>query len=304
MARPRWRTALAAVAAACVALLGLLAVACGPVGRPSADDAPSDSGSGAAAAPRRLVSLSPNVTEILFRLGVGDRVVGVDDYSDHPPEAREKPRLGGYLDPDLERLVSLAPDLVILLAAQGGLAAKLEALGLDVLQVDNQDLADVAASMRTLGEAVGEPRRGRELARAFEAALAPRELPAPPGRVMVVAGRAPGSPGEMLVAGPDSYPYELVSRLGADNVFSDLGSRYATVGAEEVVARAPATVVELRADRLDDAAKRALAADWRDLLGGGVRVVVVDGPEVLIPGPRLPEVYDRLAAGLTAAETP
>jgi iron complex transport system substrate-binding protein len=296
MARPRWRTALAAVAAACTAVLctAVLCTACGAADRPAAESE--------TAVPRRLVSLSPNVTEIFFALGVGDRLVGVDDYSDYPPAARSKVRLGGYLDPDLERLVSLTPDLVVLLQAQGRLAAELEDLGLDVLQVDNQDLEDVADSMRALGAAVGAAARGRELARRFEDGLAPRELPRPPGRLMVVAGRAPGRTGEMLVAGPDSYPHELVSRLGAANVFADLGSRYATVSAEEVVARAPRTVVELRGERLDESARRALAAEWHDLLGDGVRVVTLDGPEVLIPGPRLPEVYDRLAAALAAAE--
>ena len=292
MNQRRRRTVLAAVAVAvCLACGGERGVPTPAAGAGAPTDAGPD-------APQRLVSLSPNVTEILFALGLGDRVVGVDDYSLYPPETAGLTRLGGYLDPDLEGIVALAPDLAVLLAAQGELAADLEALGVATLRVDNQDLADVEASMIALGGRLGVPARGRELARRFRDALAPRPLPGAPRRLMIVAGRAPGRLGEVLVAGPESYPYELASRLGADNVFADLGDRYATVGAEEIVARAPAVVVELAAERLDEAAKQALAAEWRGLLGGEVEVAVLDGPETLVPGPRLPSVYRRLEAAL------
>ncbi|HMB52124.1 MAG TPA: helical backbone metal receptor [Thermoanaerobaculia bacterium] len=289
------RTVLAAVAVA-----SCLALACGGPGGVSEEAAPAtDSYTGSSTdAPQRVVSLSPNVTEILFALGVGDRVVGVDDYSTHPPETAGLTRLGGYLDPDLEGIVALDPDLAVLLAAQGELADDLEALGVPTLRVDNQDLEDVEASMVTLGERLGVPQAGRELAAGFAAALAPRPLPGPPRRVMIVAGRTPGRLGEVLVAGPDSYPYELAGRLGADNVFADLGNRYATVGAEEIVARAPGVVVEMAPERLDAAAKEARAEEWRELLGPEVVVAVLDGPETLVPGPRLPSVYDRLEAAL------
>lgn len=283
------------------ALLAAWAVACGggAPGGSSAGDG-SVSGDPASDVPQRIVSMSPNVTEILFALGLGERVVGVDDFSNHPPEAAAKPRVGGFVDPDLERIVSLRPDLAVMLEAQAELAEELERLGIDALLVDNQGLADVAASIRTIGRRAGVPERGEELARDFAAGLAPRprtgEGPTP--RVMIAVGRSPGSTGEVMVAGPRSYPFEMVQRLGAENVFADLERRYVTVGAEEVVARAPDFVLELHWRELPPEAEAAMAEEWRRLLGGGVSVAVVDGPEVMVPGPRLPAVYDRMEAAL------
>lgn len=251
-------------------------------------------------APQRIVSMSPNVTEILFALGLGERVVGVDDFSNYPEGAAAKPRLGGFVDPDLERLVALQPDLAVLLEAQAELGEELKRLGIEVLLVDNQDLADVEASMVAVAQRTGIPRRGEELARAFATGLAPRPLPA--GRValrlMIAVGRTPGSTGEVMVAGPDSYPFEMAQRLGAENVFADLESRYVTVGAEEVVARAPDRVLELHWRQLGEAQKASMAEEWQRLLGSDVAVSVVDGPEVMVPGPRLPQVYDRMEAAL------
>lgn len=295
MVRSPVRTTGVAVATCCVALLacGSLLPGCGGAGGEAVENAGSTSDPAA----RRIVSLSPNVTEILYALDLGERVVGVDDFSDHPPAARDKPRVGGYLDPDLEKIVSLHPDLAVVLEAQGELAAELEALGVPVLVVDNQDLADVESSMVELAARAGVGSRGEELARRFRAALAPRQLPRQ-RRVMIVVGRGPGRSGEVLVAGPDSFPHELVSRLGAENVFSDLGRRYATVGAEEVLARRPEVVLDLHHEKLPAEAEAAMAAEWRDLLGEGVEVAVIDGPETVIPGPRLPRLYDRLEAAL------
>lgn len=283
------------------ALLAAWAVACGG-GGPAESSAGDTSAPGDAAsnAPQRIVSMSPNLTEILFALGLGERVVGVDDFSNHPPQAAAKPRLGGFVDPDLERLVSLQPDLAVLLEAQAELAEELERLGIEALLVDNQDLADVEASIRTIGRRAGVPDRGEELARDFAAGLAPRpwDGEAPPPRVMIAVGRSPGSTGEVMVAGPRSYPFEMVQRLGADNVFADLERRYVTVGAEEVVARAPDFVLELHWRELTPETEAAMAQEWRRLLGDEVGVAVVDGPEVMVPGPRLPAVYDRMEAAL------
>ena len=296
---------LAAFLATLLATLLTGAAACGGGAPGDSSSAPPTAGDAAAegeatAPPQRIVSMSPNVTEILFALGLGERVVGVDDFSNHPPEAAAKPRLGGFVDPDLERIVSLEPNLAVMLEAQGELAEELERLGIEALLVDNQDLADVEASIRAVARRAGVPERGEELARDFAAGLAPRSRAGggPPPRVMIAVGRSPGSTGEVMVAGPGSYPFEMVQRLGAENVFADLDRRYVTVGAEEVVARAPDFVLELHWRELTAESEAAMAEEWRRLLGEEVGVAVVDGPEVMVPGPRLPAVYDRMEAAL------
>ena len=184
-----------------------------------------------------------------------------------------------------------------MLDSQAELGGQLRGLGIEVLLVDNQDLEDVAKSMVAIGERAGVAARGEALARRFREALAPRPV-AGGERVLIAVGRTAGRSGDVLVAGPDSYPAEMVERLGAVNVFADLGRRYATVSAEEVVARAPRRVIELDYRRLDDAAKAVIVDEWRRLLGPEVAVSVIDGPEVVVPGPRLPQVYRRLEAAL------
>lgn len=282
--RPLWSAGVAAFLAA-----ALLVAGCAGTG--------GDADAASPAPARRIVSLSPNVTEILYALDLGDRVVGVDDFSNYPPAARNKPRVGGYMDPDLEKIVALHPDLAVVLEAQGELAAELRQLGVPVLVVDNQDLADVERSMRRIAERAGVGRRGEELANRFRSALAPRPLPRE-RRVMIAVGRGPGHTADVLVAGPGSFPHELASRLGAENVFADLGRRYATVGAEEVVARHPEVIVDLYYEGLPAETREAMAEDWHDLLGPDVEVAVIDGPETVIPGPRLPQLYRRLETAL------
>ena len=283
MSTPARGFALAGATLACAALAG--AAACG--------GPPPDAGE-ARAAPRRIVSFSPNVSEILYALGLGDRVVGVDDWSAVPPGAPEPARLGGFLDPDLERTVALAPDLAVLLESQGQVAGELERLGIEVLRVDNQSLADVERSIEAVAGRAGAPEAGRRLLAELRRGLAPRPV-ARGRRVLLAVGTRPGSLGEVFVAGPASFHGELLARLGAENVFADLAQPYASVAAEELLGRGPEVVVELHGAELDEALRAELVAAWRDLLGPAVEIAVVAGDDVLIPGPRLPRLYRRLA---------
>ncbi len=282
-------------AAAAVAAAALLAAGCGPgTGAPPADPRPGAVAPGAA---RRLVSLSPNVTEIFVALGLADRLVGVDDAS-RLPAGRSAVRLGGFYSPDLELLVELHPDLVVLLAGQAGTADRLRALGIPVLAVRNQSLADVEASVRAVARRAGAPAAGDALAARLRRDLAPRPV-AHGRRVVLAVSSRPGALGQVLVAGPQSFHGELLSRLGGVNAFPDLPSAYATVAVEEVLARHPGEVVELQGEPLDDATRRALAAAWRRLAGPDVEIEVLDGADVLIPGPHLPRLYRRLAEALS-----
>jgi iron complex transport system substrate-binding protein len=247
--------------------------------------------------PRRIVSFSPNVSEILYALGLGDRVVGVDDWSAVPPGAPVPERLGGFVDPDLERAVALAPDLAVLLVSQSGIAEELELLGIEILRVDNQSLADVESSVAAVAGRAGVPEAGRRLLAELRRGLEPRPV-ARGRRVLLAVGTRPGSLGEIFVAGPASFHGELLARLGAENVFADLTRPYAPVAAEEVVGRSPGVVVELHGGEIDDTLRGQLTAAWQDLLGPEVEVVIIDGDDVLIPGPRLPRLYRRLAEAL------
>ena len=274
-----------------VALLGL-ASACGGV-----DEERAPSGS------RRIVSLAPSITETVFALGLGERLVGVDDYSNWPPaETAALPRLGGLFDPNLEAIAALEPELIILLPSQREVGERLAALGVEVLEVPSDSLADVQAAATAIAERCGVPEAGRGLVGRLERELAPAPLAGAPATALVV-GRQPGQLATVLVAAPGTHFDELLARLEVINVFADAGQPYPQVGLESFVVRRPRAVVELQGEPLSPAERQRLRADWLTAPGLALDdrcVTVIDGYEVLTPGPRLATVYARLRRALEA----
>jgi iron complex transport system substrate-binding protein len=271
----------------------------------------------AAKVPQRLISLAPSVTETLFALGLGDRVVGVGDYTFWPAEALRKPRVGGLINPNLERITSLRPDLAVLLPSERDIGTKLAPLGVAALIVHNESLADIETSFRTIASRCGVVEAGERLAARFHAELLPH--PAATGaagvsgavgapKVLMVVERQAGRLGELYVAGPGTYLDELLGRLGGENVFSDAPNLYPQASLEEIVARKPDLIFELRSDSPDEAARRALVADWQPLATVPAvregRIRVIAGNFTLIPGPRLPQLYRAMAAALDQPSPP
>lgn len=247
---------------------------------------------------RRIIALTPSLVEALFALGLGDRVVAVGDYTRWPAEAVRKPHVGGLFNPNLERIVSLRPDLAVLLPSEKDLGAKLRPLGIDVLIVPDESLADVERSFHTIAERCGVPAAGDRLAAEWRAGLALPPLPPPPLEVMISVGRPTGRLGEIVVAGRGTYLDELLGRLHAVNAFADSPTLYPQISVEEIVARKPDVILELRADPQTPAQAAALVRDWQPLSqvpavrNGGVAVLA--GTHVLIPGPRIPQFYREM----------
>ncbi len=277
------------------ALLLPVVVGCG--GPPGAGDP-----TGATAGARRLVTLAPSITETVFALGLGERVVGVDEYSKWPPETAALPTLGGLFDPNLEAIAALEPDLAILLPSQRDLGERLAGLGIEVLEVPSDTLADVESAAAVIAERCGVPAAGGRLVARLRRELAPAPLANAPPTALVV-GRQPGQLATVLVAAPGTYIDELLARLEAVNVFADAGQPYPQVGLESFVGRRPRALVELQGEPLSEAQRQRLRADW--LAAPGLElaeecVSVIDGSAVLTPGPRLAEIYQRLRAALEA----
>jgi iron complex transport system substrate-binding protein len=267
--------------------------------------------------PQRIVSLAPSLTETLFALGLGPRVVGVGDYDHFPPEARSRPHLGGLFNPNLERMVALKPDLAVLLPSQNDLGDKLGRLGVASLVVRNESLADVENGFRTIADRCGVPETGRRLAADLHRDLAsrpplkpgekPREKPGEkPLQVVLSVGRQAGRLTDLLVAGPGTFYDELLSRLGARNAFADAPVRYPQVALEEVLTRRPDVILEIREDLPSPEVARQLTSDWWGLpqlqAASRARVFVLAGDYVVVPGPRLPRLYREMGAVLDAAD--
>ena len=249
----------------------------------------------------RILTLAPSVAEIAFSLGLGERVVGVGDYCRWPPEIADKPRVGGLFNPNLEAMVSLRPQLAILLPSEGDLGSQLSRLGVEILTVRSETIADLEESITAIAQRCGVEARGRQLVGELEAALAPRAV-GEGMSVLISVGRGAGSLSELRVAGPDTFLSELILRLGARNAFGDLAISYPMVSLEEVLARSPDVIFELSALEASPGAQQELRHDWLAFpqieASRAGRIYVFSGDFTVVPGPRLPRLYGDMARAL------
>jgi iron complex transport system substrate-binding protein len=248
----------------------------------------------AAGSPRRVVTLAPNLAEIVFALGAGDRLVGVSEYSDYPEAARAIPRVGG-LQVDAEKVAALRPDLVLAVAegnAQSSVHA-LEAAGLPVTVTPSGSLDAVLASIRLVGDRLGLSAEGRALADALA-----RRRDAVRRRV---AGRAP--PRTLLLVWPDppqaaggqTFLNDVLVEAGARNLVAD--RRGWPVLSKEWIATAPVELLVVpESAQTREAWDRAFASG--SLSTGPVaraRRVVLDESALTRPGPRVFDMLEKLS---------
>ena len=190
------------------------------------------------AAPQRIVSLAPSLTETVFALELGNRLAGVTDFCDYPPEALTRPRVGGPINPNLEQIVSLHPDVVLATRAMNRreTVEALERLGIPVYATDARTVDDVIASTRRLGRVLGAQARGDSLAAGMEqrlAELARRLAGRPPRRVFFVVWTDP-----IISTGPHTFLADALHRAGAESVVT-VAQDWPQISIEEVLRQNP-----------------------------------------------------------------
>jgi len=259
-----------------------------------------------AAFPQRIVSTAPSITEMLYALGLGDKVVGVTKYCRYPPEARLKPKIGDYTSPNLEAIAALRPDLVIIQTNPIHLAEKLAALHLKSLEVNQDKIADVYHSIQVVGGATGAQAAAAKLTQSIQEKLAAVQKHAaglPKTRVMFVIGRSPNRLDGLIVVGSASYLNEIIDLAGGENVFRDTRAAYPSVGLEEVLARNPQVVVDMgdMSDTVDvtEQHKREVVNLWQRLSTLDAvkqhRVYAVASDIFVVPGPRVVNAAEEFA---------
>jgi iron complex transport system substrate-binding protein len=247
---------------------------------------------------QRIVSTAPSITELLYALGLGDRVVGVDRYSRYPVEALRKPKIGDYANPNLEAIAALRPDLVIIPTNPVKLGDRLGLLRLKVLELDQESIAKLYDSFRIVGQAAGATAQAAKLTSTVQAQLdniRARAAPLKKTRMMFVVGRTPNRLDGLIVVGQASYLNEIIALAGGDNVFRDAVASYPGVSLEEVLARNPDVIVDMgdMADTVGvtDAHKREVTSLWERLASVNAvkqhRVHAVASDIYVVPGPRV-----------------
>jgi iron complex transport system substrate-binding protein len=262
--------------------------------------APDNAGS--AGPPQRIVCASPSATEIVFALGCVDRVVGVSDYTVYPPEAKAKERIGGWMNPNRERLLALKPDIIVTQGNHEKLAAFADEYGIRFLSVKVQALADICAAIDTVGRALGNPDRAKALTEGIRGAVqSVREKVAgrPPKRVLLLLARSPGSLSGMGTVGPGTFLEEMIRAAGGVSVFADAKGGYPQVSKESILVRSPEVILELHPGGLTEETTTQLRADWEEFkqlsaVRNG-RVHFLTNDFLLIPGPRVALIAERLA---------
>jgi iron complex transport system substrate-binding protein len=250
------------------------------------------------AEPQRIVSTAPSITELLYALGLGNRVVGVTRFCRYPPEAQLKPKIGDYTSPNLEAIASLRPDLVIIQTNPVHLADRLGKLKLRVLEINQDNIAAIDKSIHDVGAVTGTEGVAAQLSASIREGLEKiraRASGLPRVRMMFVIGRSPNRLDGLVVAGRASYLNEVIDVAGGENVFRDALAGYPEVSLEEVMARNPEVIVDM-GDMSDTVGvteehKRNVIALWNRVPNLAAvkqhRVFAVASDIFVVPGPRV-----------------
>ena len=254
-------------------------------------------------APRRIISLIPATTEMLFDIGVSDRIVGVGTFDRFPPEVSRFPRVGGLLDPNVERILSLKPDLVIVYETQTDLISQLTRAGVPMFRYRHQGLPDIVQTMRALGTRIGAAKEAESAAGRIETRLEDvrrRTEGRPRPRTLLVFGREPGSLRRIEASGGYGFLHDLLELAGGTDVLADFQRQSVEMSTEMVLTRAPDVIVELQYG--DSPLRQQIDAETRvwDALPSvpAVRrkqVHLLLGDEFVVPGPRIVQAAERFA---------
>jgi iron complex transport system substrate-binding protein len=253
--------------------------------------------------PQRIVSLVPAVTEMLYAIGAGPRMVGVSSFDTYPPEVKALPKVGGLIDPDLERIISLKPDLVVISQGHEELGSQLRSAGLATFPYALGDLTNVSRTIHVLGTVAGcEPAASSVIARLESRLEAVREQvkERPKVRALLVFSRQPGSLREIFVSGGTGFLHDLLELAGGENVFAGVKREAMQATTEALLSAAPDVIVEFRpglplsAGEIERERQSWNALPSVPAVRAG-RVFVLVGDELVVPGVRVADTADRLA---------
>ena len=256
----------------------------------------------------RIVSTSPSFTETLFALGQGDRVVGVTRFCNYPPEAKTRPKVGGYLDPNYEAIAALRPDMVLVLPENENIHKYIGQLGLNYRVINNKTVTDILDEIVLIGDlcaAGGSADSLRNLiVRRMECVrqqVADHSRP----KVLLAIGRNVGQGvlEEVYIAGQHTYFNELIEAAGAINAYTTVGAAYPMLSAEGILNLAPDIIIDMVPSMtMAQYSVEAIKAEWRTVPGltanGRTKIFIIDSDYATIPGPRFILLLEELAAVL------
>lgn len=270
---------------------------------PAPDDPAQANATQNALLPRRIITIAPNSAEIICALGACDRIVAVTKYCRFPSELASRPLIGGFVDPDLEHILALRPDLIVLRGHNEAVESLCRKHGIQIYRDDTQALAEIEKTTLELGrllgsnaEARGVVERMRRGIQAIRDRVAHRAKP----RVFLTFARQPDRLADLLTAGPGTFLDEMIEIAGGRNVFADVDMRYPQVSLEGIMVKRPDVILELMPEvTLTPELRQSMLDQWRRMSTipavANDRVYFLGDENALIPSPRYVEIIDKVS---------
>ena len=257
-------------------------------------------------APQRIVSLAPRNTELLFAIGAGDQVLAVTSYCNYPPEAKTRQRIGGFCteSQSLEQIIALKPDLVVAAdELQWPVISELERLGVPIVSLDAESLADLYRELDLLGRLTGHHSDAARLTQAMQRRVervATTARTIPPEQRVTVFYHVWSEP--LMTAGPGSFVAELIAICGGLNIVHDANQRYPHISPEVLLARDPEVILapssESEPMTIEHLRTRPGWSNLRAVRNN--RMYLIDGDLISRCGPRLVDALEIMARALYA----
>jgi iron complex transport system substrate-binding protein len=253
----------------------------------------------------RVVTAAPAIAEILCAIGAQEQLVGVSRFCTEPASLSSLPRIGGMIDPNLEAIDALQPDLVFLQGRDPRLQELARLRGFSVVGYEIETLAQLEAAVVDLGRRLDRSSEAEALNAQLRTALGEvrASRPATPPRTLVVFNHRPGELGQVSAPGRGTFVGECLEAAGGATCLDDLPALgWHTLSKEVLLAKAPELIVELCVEPVDAAAAARLRADWEVLADipavAEGRIAIVSGSDLLIPGPRLGGLVRKLSRAI------
>ncbi len=252
----------------------------------------------------RIISLAPSVTEALYSVGLGEKVVAVTRFDHYPTSVETLPKIGGFLDPNLEQVIRLQPSLVIGLSEQSDTINSIKKLGLETLTLDHRTVSSILDSFSVIGKRCAVEKESHKVTATMKSDMqdiSNAVAGKPVLRVMIVVGDSDEAAlKNLFISGKDGYFNELLKLAGAENVYQGQTMSMPGVSREGIIRLNPEAILEIASDPVErQVDEKRILASWQELsmvsAVANNRVYILRDNYFSIPGPRLTLVLKKFA---------
>ena len=254
----------------------------------------------------RIVSLAPSITEILFALGLGDKVIGVSEFSNYPPAVNQIPKVGGLLNPNYEAIVAAKPDLAIFFENMPGMADKFDSLKIEALAVKHDRLDEILDSIQIIGRHCGKSQEADKIVSEIRSKINSIQSQTSGGnrpKVLISLGHdyskdASEKPQNIYIAGNDGFYSEMVKLAGGQNAYEGK-LPFPMVNIESIITMNPQIIIDIAPVEMKPTESEIMVKQWKnfDLIDAAKndRIYVFTEDYTAIPGPRFILTLEKIA---------